>query len=250
MAITLKSAAEISIMREGGRILSQVMEKIKEKVAPGMTTLELDTYADRLISEFGEPCFKHVRDYKWATCLCVNEVVVHGIPNSHKLKAGDVLGIDIGMLYKGFNTDMSWSMIVGDVVQDDKTRFLKVGEDALYKAIDQARVGNHVGDISKAIQDTVEAGGYAPVHSLVGHGIGKNLHEDPHIPGILEGKIANTPLLQKGMTIAIEVIYNQGDPALAYKNKDGWTIQSADNSLSGLFEKTVAINESGPEILT
>lgn len=251
--IKFKTPAEIELMREGGHLLAEIMEKIKAEVRPGMTTLELDTFADKLISEKGEPWFKHVGDYKWATCLGPNEVVVHGIPNNYKLKEGDILGIDIGLLYKGYNSDMSWTVKLpgpkGQVSDDEKDIFLAIGEEALKKAIDQARVGNRIGHISKAIGETIRAGGYSPVRSLVGHGIGRDPHEDPHIPCLLQEPIEKTPKLKEGMTLAIEVIYNQGGPQLV-RDSDGWTIRTLDGQLSGLFEKTIAVLKDGPEILT
>ncbi len=251
--IETKSPEDIEKIREGGAILASILEKVKSEVKPGVTTLELDGIADKLINEAGEPSFKKVRDYKWATCMCVNEVVVHGIPGKYKLKEGDVLGIDLGMLYKGFNTDMSWTVRVKGQKEkplDEVDRFVETGRKALEEAINQARPGNRVGHISKAIQDTVRAANYSPVEALVGHGIGRNLHEEPPIPCFLKGTIENTPALLIGMTIAIEVIYNQGTPQIMYQSDDGWTIQTADNKLSGLFEQTVAILASGPEVLT
>ncbi len=247
--ISLKTDEEIAKMRAGGRILAEVLEKVKERVKPGVTTLELDELADKLISEKGEPSFKHVGDYKWATCMCVNEVVVHGIPDNYKLKEGDILGIDLGMIYQGFHTDMSWTLSVGEE-KDEVKRFLNTGKEALKKAISEAKVGNRVGHISQAIGKTITRGGYSPVKALVGHGIGRNLHEEPQIPCFLRGRLEETPLLKAGMTIAIEVIYNQGKPEVVYRNNDGWTIQTVDNSLSGLFEETVAILPSGPDVLT
>jgi len=270
--IYTKTAEEIAKMRQGGKILAGIMEKIKKEVRPGITTLELDQFGDKLISQVGEPSFKHVRDYKWATCLCVNEVVVHGIPNDYKLKDGDLLGIDIGMLYKGFNTDMAKTIKIeskklparnapattsqmlagagGKVKNDNIDKFLDVGREALKRATEQAQAGNRVGHISQAIQQTIERAHFSVVPSLVGHGVGKVLHEPPQIPGVLREPIEQTPLLEEGMVIAIEVIYNQGKPQVVYRNNDGWTIQTADGSLSGLFENTIAILKNGPEILT
>lgn len=231
--------------------MAGILEKVKQAVKPGITTIELDHYADELISAVGEPSFKHVRDYKWATCMCVNDVVVHGIPNEYKLKETDILGIDLGILYKGFHTDMSETVLIGSNSTNltNLTNFLSIGKEALVKAISVARAGNRVGHISQAIQETIEVGGYSPVRSLVGHGIGRELHEDPHIPCILTGTIEETPQLEWGMTIAIEVIYNQGGPELV-KDSDGWTIKTVDHTLSGLFEQTVVILEEGPKILT
>lgn len=254
MAINLKSKVEITIMRQAGHLLAQVMKKLEDAALPGITTLEIDKLADDLITKTGGfPCFKKVRDYKWATCLCVNEVVVHGIPGDYELKPGDIFGIDIGMIYNGFNSDMSESIIIPGLDDKElvfKNKFLAAGKLALEKAINQAKVGNRIGHISRAIQETIEAAGYFGVKSLVGHGIGKDLHEDPHIPVILKGTIEETFPIEEGLVIAIEVIYNQGTPEIVYKNNDGWTISTGDNQLSGLFERTVAVLSEGPEVLT
>jgi len=263
--IFIKTKKDIEIMAEGGRKLAKVMQAIKKKVAPGISTRELDKLAELLIKkEGGIPSFKMVKGYKFATCMCVNDCVVHGIPADYRLKEGDILGIDIGMHYKGFHTDMAWTVKVqsskpstraqaeGFKVQSDRLdRFLETGRFALDQAIKKARIGNYVGDISKAIQETIEGKGHSVVRQLVGHGVGKKLHEEPQIPGFSKGEIKNTPLLQEGMTLAIEIIYNLGKPEVVYKNKqDRWTIVTKDKSLSGLFEDTVAITKSGPIVLT
>lgn len=262
MAGAIKTPEEIEIMRQGGRILAQIMEEIKKKVKPGVTTLELNQIGDQLIEAAGgQPSFKMVKGYQWATCMCVNETVVHGIPDSYQLKEGDLLGIDIGNFYQGFHTDMSETVVVShfnDVYHHSKNlndlnhlrKFITVGQEALNKAISMAKAGNHVGHISLAIQKTIEEAGFSPVKALVGHGVGKNLHEDPPIPCLLRGNIEETPVLETGMTLAIEVIYNQRASGVVYKNDDGWTIKTADNSLSGLFEKTIALLADGPEELT
>lgn len=265
MAIRLKTSQEIEIMREGGKILAEVLAEVKKEVRPGVSTLKLDNFVERLLNQRGgKPSFKMVKNYNWATCMCVNEIVVHGVPVNYKLKKGDILGIDIGLFYKGFHTDMAETVIVdhfNDTYHRSKSttgrqdlnhlrKFIAIGKKALEKAISMARVGHRVGHISKAIQETIEGPGFSPVRALVGHGIGKNLHEEPQIPCFLGGKIGKTPQLKIGMTLAIEVIYNQGSPEVIYKNDDGWTIRTADGKLSGLFEHTVAVLPSGPEILT
>ncbi|MDP3998797.1 MAG: M24 family metallopeptidase [bacterium] len=270
--IKIKTQEEIQVMAEGGRILGRVLTHLVKNARPGITTLELDREAEKEILEAGgEPSFKTVPRYKFTTCLCVNEVVVHGIPTDYRLQKGDILGIDVGLLYKGFHTDAAWTVIVGNQEsrrrQDSLTswrssgpkaagvrdqggkRFLEVGKEALKKAISVAREGNHVGDISQAIQTVVEGAGYSVVRTLVGHGIGRKLHEDPEVPGFVTGKPEVSPLLREGMTLAIEVIYNMGSAEVTYR-KDGWTIASWDGSLSGLFEKTVAITKAEPIILT
>lgn len=244
--------------------MAMILEKVKEEVKPGITTGELDKLTDALINQSGgRPSFKMVKGYHWATCLCVNEVVVHGIPNEYKLKEGDLLGIDIGLFYKGFHTDMAWTLRVQTpnsklkTQNDEVDNFLDVGEKALNEAISVAKVGDRVGHISEAIQATIEAAGFSPVQALIGHGIGRELHEDPPVPCFVNKQsfstnkeIEKTPLLKTGMTLAIEVIYNQGKSDVVYANDDGWTIQTVDGKLSGLFESTVVILAEGPEILT
>lgn len=254
--VNIYSPKEISTIREGGKILADVLQKVLSEATPGITTLELDRYADQLVAAAGaKPSFKMEKGYRFATCMNVNDMVVHGIPAGYRLQEGDILGIDIGVYHKGFHTDASWT--VGVKSQKSKVKsssqnpkFLEAGEQALKGAIEKCRPGNHVGDISKAIQDTVEGSGYSCVKQLVGHGVGKMLHEDPEIPCYLRGRIENTPEVKKGMVLAIEVIYNMGQPPVVYANDDGWTIATRDGLPSGLFEHTVAVGEKGPEILT
>lgn len=253
--IDYKTPEEIEVMRQGGKILGEVLREVLRNVSPGVSEVELDSLADRLITEKGgQPAFKKVKGYKNATCISTNNVVVHGIPTNRKLEIGDIIGIDCGVFYKGFYTDMSETVRVrksefGDQ-KDEIDRFLAIGKRALEEAIKIAVVGNRIGDISKTIQDIVEGEGYSVVRSLVGHGVGRQLHEDPEVPGFLNRKLENTPLLAVGMTIAIEVIYNMGNPEVSYRSNDGWTIVTADSSPSGLFERTIAITNKEPEILT
>lgn len=265
--INIKTQREIEIMQTGGKILSDVMWEVLKNIKPGILELELDKLAEKLILEKGGlPGFKKVDGYKHTICISVNEVVVHGIPTEYKLKEGDVVGIDCGVFYQGFHTDMSETIRVkslelpariamqsvpgGRNKNDDTDKFLEIGKKALEEGIKQAKIGNHIGDISKTIQDMVEGSGYSVVRSLVGHGVGHELHEEPEVPGYLTGRIAKTPKLTEGMVIAIEVIYNMGGFELVFANKDGWTLKTKDNSLSGLFERTVAITKNGPLILT
>lgn len=251
--IHIKTKEELEIMRHGGKILSEVLWEVMKSIKPGVSELEIEELADRLIVEKGgEVAFKRVEGYKYATCISTNNVVVHGIPTDYKLKEGDIIGVDCGVFYKGFNTDMSHSIRVGSKKNKDEVdKFLEVGERALNEAIEKAIVGNRIGHISKTIQDIVEGeGGYSIVRSLIGHGVGRDLHEDPEVPGFLNKKIEKTPELRVGMTIAIEVIYNMGEADVSFYGKDGWTIGTSDGSLSGLFERTIAITENGPEILT
>lgn len=260
--IHIKKKEEIELMKIGGSILSETLSDILEYVKPGVSELELDQLAERLILERGaEPGFKKVPGYHHTICISTNDVVVHGVPTNRKLKEGDIVGIDCGVYYKGWNTDMAQTLRVkshppagGSNLKSQKheniDKFLNTGRKALVEAIKQARGGNRVGHISKTIQDIIEGAGYSVVRSLVGHGVGRSLHEEPEVPGYLVGKIEDTPILVSGMTIAVEVIYNMGKSDVVYKGDDNWTIATKDGSLSGLFERTVLITENEPVILT
>lgn len=202
----------------------------------------------------GEPGFMRVKDYHHTTCFSTNDVVVHGIPGTYELNDGDVVGIDCGVYYKGFHTDMSESKRVksegGRVKKDEVDKFLDIGKYALEEAIKQAVVGNRIGHISQTIQRIVEKeAGYSVVRSLIGHGVGRELHEAPEVPGYLVGNINRTPLLKEGMTIAVEVIYNMGTHDVVLDH-DHWTIRTRDGKLSGLYERTIAITADGPLMLT
>lgn len=248
--ITPKTPEEIAIMAEGGAKLGAILQKLLDKAQPGVMLMDIEMLADQLIrQEGGEASFKTVKGYKWATCLCVNDVVVHGIPTEYVLKDGDFLTIDVGMLYKGFHTDTAWTKCIGS--QNEETRkFFETGEDALWKAIAQARVGNRIGHISQTIQKIVEGAGYGIVKTLVGHGVGRELHEAPQIPGFLKGPIEATPEIVKDMTIAVEVIYAMGSGAVLYSNDDGWSIGMRDGSLASVFEHSLAITAHDPLVLT
>ena len=245
-------------MAERVNILAETLCTVMDVAVPGVTEKELDVLAEKLIAEKGaEPGFMKVQGYKHTICMSTNDVVVHGIPTAYRLQEGDVVGIDCGVFYKGFHTDMSQTRRVSSRNAKRKTQnkdgidlFIKTGKRALDEAIKKSVIGNHVGDISKTIQTIVEQAGYSIVRSLVGHGVGRQLHEDPEVPGFLSGSIIKTPLLKEGMVIAIEIIYNMGEKDVVYDKSDGWTIRSADGSLSGLFERTVAITKDGPKILT
>lgn len=246
---------KISTMKEGGEILGKILKQLLTQVKPGVDTIEIDQLASKLIKNSGGiPSFKTVNGYKRATCICVNDEVVHGIPDD-KLKDGDVVCIDVGLLYKGFHTDTAWTVQAGSVKGKEESnkeieRFLRAGQETLYKAIAQAKAGNRIGNISKVIQEGIEGSGYFIVKSLVGHGVGKTLHESPQIPGYLVGKIENTMFIKSGMTLAIEVIYAMGTGEIEYKNDDGWTIVTKDGSLSAVFEHSILVTDNKPLILT
>lgn len=242
--LTIKTPKEIEIMAEGGKRLAEVRERLIEKIKPGMTGEELDEWADRWIVKLGGyPSFKMVPGYSWATCININWVVVHGVPGNVAINEDDLVSVDLGMYYKGFHTDTS--ITVGGPV-----RFLETGRLALKRAITRAQVGNRVGDLSEAMQKTVEEAGYSVVRALTGHGIGKQLHEEPSIPCFTIGEKNRSPKLIAGMVLAIEVMYNEGKSDVVYLNDDGWTIATKDGKMSGLFEDTVAVTNNGPVVLT
>ncbi len=254
--IKIKNKKEIEIMAKSGNILANTLFEVLRHVEPGVSEKELDKLADDLIvKQGGYPGFKKVPGYHNATCIATNDVVVHGIPSDYRLKEGDVIAIDCGVFYKGYHSDMCETVRVrskGSKLKKDRVdEFLEIGKKALEEGIKAAKLGNHVGDISKVIQDIVEKkAGYSVVRSLVGHGVGKELHEDPEVPGYLMDRIEDTPVLKEGMVIAIEVIYNMGASDVVYANDDGWTIATEDGSLSAVFERTIAITKDGPLVLT
>ena len=254
--IKIKNKEEIKIMVASGHILAEVLTEVLKYVKPGISELELDSLAEKLIIEKGgEPGFKKVPGYKHAICVSTNDVVVHGVPSEYRLKEGDIIGIDCGVYYKGFHSDMSETIRVKSENSKVKTndlidKFLQTGKKALEEGIKAAKLGNHVGDISKTIQDIVEGNGYSVVRSLVGHGVGRDLHEEPEVPGYLMGSINKTPILKEGMVMAVEVIYNMGKSEVVQEDADGWSIKTEDGSLSGVFERTLAIIKNGPLVLT
>ena len=247
----IKTTREIEIMSRAGKILGEVLFETLKHVKPGVTELELDQIAEALIiKKGGFPGFKKVDGYKHSICVSTNNVVVHGIPKERKLKDGDIIGIDAGVFIDGYHSDMAETVIVGKTEGKEKEKFLKVGKEAMYAGIKEAEKGNRIGDISSAIQIIVEGNGYSVVRSLVGHGVGRELHEEPQVPGYLSGKISKTPELASGMTIAIEVIYNMGKKEVVYDGSDDWTISTKDHSLSGVFERTIVITDKEPHLLT
>lgn len=246
---------KIEKMDRAGKILGEVLSEVMEFIKPGVSELEIDALADQLIVEKGGfPGFKKVPGYHHATCISTNDVVVHGIPTGRIIQAGDIVGVDCGVYLDGYHTDMAESKVVGKdsdkKTQESKEKFLEIGKKAMFSGIDKAKAGNRVGDISKSIQDIVEGSGYSVVKSLVGHGVGKELHESPEIPGYLEKTIEATPILKSGMTIAVEVIYNMGSAQVVYTEGDDWTIITEDGNLSGLFERTILVGENGPKLIT
>lgn len=251
MSLSPRSKPELELMRKSGKITAAALKAVLNAVKPGITLLELEKVAmDEILKLGGKPGFTTVSGYKWATCLNLNNEVVHGIPRPIELKNGDIFSVDVGAMVNGWHTDAAWSVIVGEPSQTEayeaKRKFLAVGEQAMWNGIAQARSGSRIGDIGAAMQKQVEGAGYSVVRSLVGHGIGKKLHEDPEIPGY--GKPGKGLPLKKDMTIAIEAIYNAGEPDVVL-DRDGWTIATKDGSWGGLFEMTVIVGEEA-EVLT
>lgn len=243
----VKSAGEILIMQEAGRISKLAMEKAVSAIDIGITKKELDSIATKtILSEGGKLSFTTVDDYKYATCITLNDEIVHGIPDDTKLKKGDIVSIDLGTMLNGLHTDCATSRIVGQAELDP---FLSAGRKALLEAIKVVRDGVFVGDISSVIQQILERDNpYHVSRELTGHGIGTELHEDPYIPGF--GPAGRGPILKEGMTIAIETIYSKGTSLIKYVKNDGWTLATKDGSDSGLFEDTVLVGKSGPIVLT
>ncbi len=247
--ITIKTDKEVEIMAEGGAKLARVKNALREAVKEGVSAKDIEDLAVRLIKdERAEASFKMVPGYRWATCINVNEGLVHGIPNpGTTFKKGDVVSVDVGIFYKGFHTDTSFS--VGLSPDPDTKKFINIGQEALNKAISKAVAGNRIFDISGAIEEVIEGAGYSTIKALVGHGVGKELHEDPQIPCFVPGRIMDSPEIKKGMVLAIEVMYAQGGDKVEVLS-DGWTIAMRDGKISGLFEETVVVTKDRPKVLT
>ena len=252
--IVRKSKSELEAMREGGRITAACLELLSENVRAGVTTRELDRMAEDFIrSNGGKPEFKGypgspgAPDFPGSICASPNAMIVHGIPGSYRLKDGDVISLDVGVRYEGFVTDSATTVAVGEVPPDAEG-LLKTTQQCLAAAAEQVRVGKRLGDIGHAIQSLAESRGYGVVRDLVSHGVGRKMHEDPQIPNY--GRPGTGPRLQPGMTFAIEPMITLGDYDIRISEWDGWSIYTADNSLSAHYEHTVAVTENGPWILT
>ncbi|HXF98388.1 MAG TPA: type I methionyl aminopeptidase [Gaiellaceae bacterium] len=245
--IIRKSPREIEKIAAAGALVAETIAHVGELIAPGITTEELDAAADRFIRERGGvPTSEGYKGYPKAICVSPNDVVVHGIPGPYEIAEGDLVTIDVGITLDGYIADSAYTFAVG-AVDPEAQRLLDVAQEALAAGIAEARVGNRVGDISHAIQSVVEGAGFSVVRSLVGHGVGRYYHEDPHIPNF--GEPGRGPRLSEGMTIAIEPMITAGRPEVVV-GRDGWTISTADGSLAAHFEHTVAVTAAGPRILT
>ncbi|MGQ9693664.1 MAG: type I methionyl aminopeptidase [Thermodesulfobacteriota bacterium] len=245
--IILKSPQEIEKMRQSNQIVAEILAAIKETVRPGITTGDLEELAEELLAKKkAKPAFKGYNGFPAALCTSVNEEIVHGIPSKRKLKEGDILSLDFGVVYDDFYGDAAITLPVGQV-SSEASRLMQVAEEALYLAIEQARPENRLQDISAAIQRYVESQGFSVVRDFVGHGIGKHLHERPQVPNF--GLPGRGIRLRPGMTLAIEPMISAGGHEVEIL-KDGWTAVTKDRSLSAHFEHSVAITENGPDILS
>ncbi len=234
-------------MAHAGELVADTIALLGEHVQPGITTAELDRLAEGYIREHGGvPTSKGYRGFPAATCISPNAMVVHGIPGTHRVQEGDLISVDVGITLNGLVADSAYTFGVGEI-DAEAERLLAVGKQALQAGIEQARDGNRVGDISNAVQHVVEGAGFSVVRSLVGHGVGRSYHEEPQIPNF--GQPGRGPLLQRGMTLAIEPMITAGGPDV-YLHDDEWSISTQDGSLAAHFEHTVAVTENGPRILT
>ena len=245
--IILKSLPEIEKMRKSNAIVAAILEELRKKIRPGVKSIELDRLSEDLALKKGaRPAFKGYRGYPYSLCTSVNSEVVHGMPSERELKEGDIVSLDFGILNDGYYGDAAVTVPVGEITPGAR-KLLKITEEALYRGIAEVKAGNRIGDISAAIQGHVEAAGYSVVRDLVGHGIGKSLHEDPQVPNYGSG--GRGIELKPGMVFAIEPMVNEGTYRVEIL-RDGWTVVTADGKLSAHFEHSVAITENGPVILS
>lgn len=246
---SIKTKEEVQIMAEGGAKLRRVKKALIAAVKVGVSAAEIDDLAEKLIKEEGAaPSFKMVPGYSWTTCVNVNDGIVHGIPKKSLIfKEDDIVSVDVGLFYKGFHTDTSTSVYLGN--DPEKIKMLDCGRKALKECIKIAKLGKKIGDISATMESTLKAGGYNPVRMLVGHGVGRELHEYPSVPCFVSHSKDEMVDLVEGLVIAIEVMYVAGKPDLV-TDRDGWTIRTKDGKMTALFEETVAITSRGPLVLT
>ena len=248
MSVTIKSAREIELMRAAGKIISKVHQNLGHEIKPGMSTWDINRLGDEMIRDYGcIPNFLNYNGYPASVCVSVNEEVVHGIPNKkHILKEGDIVSLDMGLIYKGYHSDAARTHGVG-AVSEEAANLMKRTRQSFFEGIRYAKEGNRLSSISGAIEDYAESFGYGVVYDLVGHGIGTHLHEEPEVPNFRTGRRGIR--LKSGMTLAIEPMINAGTPDVVWMD-DEWTVVSRDGSLSAHYENTILITEGEPEILT
>ncbi len=245
--IICKSPAEIGKLRRSGQLVREVLEEVRARVRPGVSTLDLERYVEGRLAELGaRPAFKGYRGYPCCLCASVNDEIVHGIPSDRRLQAGDIVSLDLGVVLDGYYGDSAITVPVGEIPEATQ-KLLRVAEEALELAIEKARLGNRLGDISATVQRHVEKNGFSVVREFVGHGIGSQLHEEPQIPNY--GQPGHGPHLKEGMVLAIETMVNSGGNALWIRDNH-WTAVTADGGLSAHFEHMVAVTRNGPDILT
>jgi len=245
--INLKSKEEIELLRENNQLVSHTLAEVGRHIKPGVTTAELDRIAEEYILSHGAvPGFKGYGGFPYALCISVNEVVVHGFPSDYALKEGDIVSIDCGTVMKGFNGDSAYTFAVGEISQE-KQDLLRVTKEALYKGIAAAKPGGRIGDISHAVQTHAESHGMSVVREMVGHAIGRHLHEEPQLPNY--GRRGSGPLLRPGLVLCLEPMINLGTRAIVFE-KDGWTVRTADRKPSAHFELCFSITETGVDVLS
>lgn len=248
MSVTIKSQHEIELMREAGKILAEVHDEMAKIIRPGISTMDINRKGEEVIRSYGcIPSFLNYNGYPASICVSVNEEVVHGIPNKKRiLQEGDIVSLDAGVIYQGYHSDAARTHAVGEISEDNK-RLIEITKQSFFEGIKYAKAGNHLYEISKAIQDFVESNGYSVVRDLVGHGVGKNLHEEPQIPNFKP--IGRGMKLREGMTLAIEPMVNAGDYEV-WVLEDDWTVVAQDGLNSAHYENTILITDGEPELLS
>ena len=248
MSVTIKSAREIELMRQAGKILASVHEELGKALRPGMSTMDIDRLGEKLIRSHGcIPSFKNYNGYPASICVSVNDEVVHGIPSKHRIiREGDTVSLDAGVIYHGYHSDAARTHAIGKITPEAE-KLIQVTRESFFEGIKFAKAGNHLNDISSAIQAYAESFGYGVVRDLVGHGIGDHLHEEPEIPNFAQKRRGIR--LMPGMTLAIEPMINAGRPDVVWMDDD-WTVVTDDGSLSAHYENTILITEGEPEILS
>ncbi len=245
--IICKSPAEIERLRRSGQLVREILDELRQFVRPGVSTLELEKYAEKRLAQAGaKPAFKGYRGYPCCLCTSVNNEIVHGIPSGRRLKEGDIVSIDLGVILEGFYGDSAVTVPVGEISAPTR-KLLRVTEEALEQGIEKVRLGNRLGDISAAVQEHVERNGFSVVREMVGHGIGRELHEEPQVPNF--GQPGHGPVLKEGMVLAIEPMVNSGGYAMRILD-DHWTAVTVDGTNSAHFEHMVAVTRNGPDVLT
>lgn len=249
--IHLKTPEQIEDMRVGGGMLAEVLDQTASFVEPGMTTRAIDDFATNLIKQLGgDISFNKVPGFKWATCLCVNEQIVHTPPSDQILKAGDVFTIDAGVFYKGLHTDAATTIIVGGVKDSVKEKFLQSGKMILNEALKQVKPGNRIGHITAVIDNLAKKENIYIIRDLTGHGVGVDLHEDPLVPGYIERPLEKTPLIKPGMVLAIEIIYSPTKAHYVPEKGSNWSLITNNHTMAACFEDTIAVLQNTASILT